>query len=360
MERLNKKNILPYLEKNVYPHLNFITKGKLQYFKEVTGGLVSQVYRLVVDGTPFYLKQVIPGAQKYLRIIKAPKYFNYIFNDQRQIYEAKALRIFEEAVGYGIAPHIYCHDIPNKVLAISEVLSFEAKLFENIIHKEINLQASKNLAKIAARLVNNTYGKIKPLRSAIGDKRVKLAKLHFQCLYVYQKLDSINKKLVKNAQRELIKESMKINKVLVHGDYHPRNILVDGTKVGTVDLEEAHLGDPAFDIGILLGSYLLRADYHKNIHNQAIKSVEEIIKIYLKNLKIPENKKKLENRIKKHAGGLMLARIDGLSNKWTFWFKKESAKKSVRKHAAELILDDSTPLLKLINKIYKIDYRLTN
>ena len=60
----------------------------------------------------------------------------------------------------------------------------------------------------------------------------------------------------------------------------------------------------------------------------------------------------LENRIKKHIGGLMLARIDGLSSKWTKWFKKESSKRVVRKHAVELILDDLTPLALLIKKIY--------
>ena len=121
MEKLNRKNILPYLEKFAFPHLRFITGGKLQFFKEVGGGLVSQVYRLVVDGIPFYLKQVIPGARKYLEILRAPKDFNYIFNDERQFYEVAALRIFEKAVGYGVAPHVYYHDIPNKVLIISEV-----------------------------------------------------------------------------------------------------------------------------------------------------------------------------------------------------------------------------------------------
>ncbi|GAI39029.1 unnamed protein product, partial [marine sediment metagenome] len=103
--------------------------------------------------------------------------------------------------------------------------------------------------------------------STAGDEKIKSIKLKYQCLEVYSKLDSRSKKLVKEAQTRLIKESMEFNKVLVHGDYHPRNILVEGSKVGTCDLEEAHLGDPAFDIGILLGSYLLRIGYRRDINN---------------------------------------------------------------------------------------------
>ncbi len=352
MEPLNKRTILSYLQKFIFPHLDFITKGKLQEFKEVHGGLVSCVYRLVVDDEPFYLKQAIPGTAKYLKIFKVSKEFNYIFNDERQTYEAKALRIFEKAVGYGIAPHIYYHDVKNKALILSEVLSPKAKLFEDIIHREINLKASKNLAEIVAELVNNTYGKIKPLRSASGDERIKLVKLRFQCLDVYSRLDSKSKRLVKETQTKLVQESMRVNKVLVHGDYHPRNILVEGSKVGTVDLEEAHLGDPAFDIGILLGSYLLRADYHKNIRKIAAKSIIEMMKIFMNKVKIAADKKKLEDRIKKHAGGLMLSRLDGFSSKWTNWIKQESGKESIRKHATQIILDQSYSLAELVKKIY--------
>src|SRR5436309_1774556 len=36
---------------------------------------------------------------------------------------------------------------------------------------------------------------------------------------------------------------------LTHGDFHGDNILVDGTRVGLVDLEDCAMGDPADDVG---------------------------------------------------------------------------------------------------------------
>ena len=352
MQPFTKTTILPYLQKNVFKHLDFIKKGELNDFKIAASGLVSQVYRIVVDGTPFYIKQAIPGAQKYLKILKAPADFNFIFNDKRQLAEAKALRIFEQAVGCGIAPHIYYHDTKNMIMVISAVGGQKAKLFEDTISQEISLFASEKLAEIAAKLVNNTYGKIKPLRSISADKKIKYTKLKYQCLEVYNNLDHHLKNFVKKAQLKLVEESMKIDKVLVHGDYHPRNILVNNLRVATVDLEEAHLGDPAFDIGILLGSYLLRAEYHKKIRKKAIKSVLNMTKIFFDKVNIPEDKHKLEERIKKHAGGLMLCRIDGISSRWTQWIKRESAKKSIRTHASSLILDEKNSLYDLIKQIY--------
>jgi|GEM_PF-6524127 len=340
MKPLSSKNIHDYLQQNVFPHVNFITQGKIRGFKEAGGGLVSRVFRVLIDGTPIFLKQALPGEKKYEKIIKnIPKEFNLVFNDQRQIYEVKALRIFEKAVGRGIAPHVYYHDTKNNVMVLSEVGGSRAKLFEDIISREINLTASKKLAIIAAKLVNNTYGKIKPLRSTKIDKKIQLAKLKIQCLNVYQNLSPSAQKKVRAEQEKFVKESIKINKVLVHGDYHPRNILVDGVRVGTVDLEEAHLGDPSFDFGILLAHYLLRGIYHRKIRAKALRTAQIMYRLFLQKIRIPENKKRLENRLRSTIGGMMLGRLDGISSAWTWWIKKENTKKEIRKMAVKIILD---------------------
>jgi 5-methylthioribose kinase len=44
---------------------------------------------------------------------------------------------------------------------------------------------------------------------------------------------------------------------LVHADVQPSNILLDGARPRLLDPEIAHIGDPAFDIGILLAHLLL-------------------------------------------------------------------------------------------------------
>ena len=46
---------------------------------------------------------------------------------------------------------------------------------------------------------------------------------------------------------------------LLHGDVQPTNILLTATGPKLLDAEIAHVGDPAFDIGVALGHLLLAA-----------------------------------------------------------------------------------------------------
>jgi hypothetical protein len=46
---------------------------------------------------------------------------------------------------------------------------------------------------------------------------------------------------------------------LVHGDLHDRNVLLDGERVTLLDLDLAHAGDPAEDVGNLASHLVLRA-----------------------------------------------------------------------------------------------------
>jgi 5-methylthioribose kinase len=45
---------------------------------------------------------------------------------------------------------------------------------------------------------------------------------------------------------------------LVHGDFSPKNLLVDGGEIVLLDFEVAHWGDPRFDIAFLLTHLLLK------------------------------------------------------------------------------------------------------
>jgi 5-methylthioribose kinase len=49
------------------------------------------------------------------------------------------------------------------------------------------------------------------------------------------------------------------SRVLVHGDFSPKNLLVHRTGLTLVDFETAHAGDPAFDLGFFLSHLVLKA-----------------------------------------------------------------------------------------------------
>lgn len=60
--------------------------------------------------------------------------------------------------------------------------------------------------------------------------------------------------------RQFIQDSIATNHILIHGDFDPKNILVNhADEVLMIDLEQVAVADPAQDVGYLLGHYYLLA-----------------------------------------------------------------------------------------------------
>jgi len=49
---------------------------------------------------------------------------------------------------------------------------------------------------------------------------------------------------------------------LTHGDFHPENIFIRGCRVTVIDFEHSSMGDPAIDLGYLIGQIDLQSDRH--------------------------------------------------------------------------------------------------
>ena len=60
---------------------------------------------------------------------------------------------------------------------------------------------------------------------------------------------------------QLIAESAARQVSLTHGDWSPKNFLVDGPGVMAIDFEVVHFGDPSFDTAFMLNHFLLKSFY---------------------------------------------------------------------------------------------------
>ena len=97
---------------------------------------------------------------------------------------------------------------------------------------------------------------------------------------------------------------------LVHGDYSPKNVLVDdeGETVWVLDFEVAHWGDPAFDVAFMCNHLLLKSLHnptHAAAYMDAIKAFQCAY-----DSETPWNR---ERETVVELGVLLLARIDGKS-----------------------------------------------
>ena len=96
---------------------------------------------------------------------------------------------------------------------------------------------------------------------------------------------------------------------LIHGDYSPKNIMVNGNRVVILDCEVGCFGEPAFDLAFLLNHFLLKALLHKDRAGEYINLVVSARRGYASSA--PESDPDVGMRTARLLLILMLARIDG-------------------------------------------------
>ena len=121
-------------------------------------------------------------------------------------------------------------------------------------------------------------------------------------------------------------------RTLVHGDFSPKNIIVDGTGaaacVWLLDFEVVHLGNPVFDLAFMLNHLTLKAIYRPELAQRYHAAAMAFWQAYLAaagpdltgaNLPSTEppaaepTASQLERDTVRQLGALLLARIDGKS-----------------------------------------------
>ncbi len=99
---------------------------------------------------------------------------------------------------------------------------------------------------------------------------------------------------------------------LVHGDFSPKNILVNEERLVILDCEVAWYGDPVFDITFLLNHFVLKALYLKEDAGKLMQMAELVWESYITVIN-NEVDSRFENRVIHLLPMLMLARVDGKS-----------------------------------------------
>ncbi|QLG28798.1 aminoglycoside phosphotransferase family protein [Halorarum halophilum] len=101
---------------------------------------------------------------------------------------------------------------------------------------------------------------------------------------------------------------------LVHGDYSPKNVLVDDTDrrphLWLLDFEVAHWGDPAFDVAFMLNHLFIKSVYLADRRDEYVSAAEAFWEAYRDTV---ETTPIDETDVVRELGVLMLARVDGKS-----------------------------------------------
>jgi hypothetical protein len=100
---------------------------------------------------------------------------------------------------------------------------------------------------------------------------------------------------------------------LVHGDYSPKNVLIQGDRLVLLDHEVIHRGDPAFDLGFAL-THLLSKAHHLPEHRAAfLDASRQFWRVYGETVAGASWADELEPYAVRSTLGILLARVAGRS-----------------------------------------------
>jgi aminoglycoside phosphotransferase (APT) family kinase protein len=96
---------------------------------------------------------------------------------------------------------------------------------------------------------------------------------------------------------------------LVHGDFSPKNFLVDTGSFWVLDWETAHTGDPTFDLAFLVSHLACKAIHRQSDAARYQRCAEQFVSTYCGRSTLVVDPEELVAQ----AGCLVLARVDGKS-----------------------------------------------
>ena len=97
----------------------------------------------------------------------------------------------------------------------------------------------------------------------------------------------------------------------MHGDFSPKNVLVGSEGLWVVDLEVAHVGDPAFDLGFMLNHLLLKSIHRPADAARYYGCAHAFLLAYADG--VPDELLPPLDYVLAHVGCLAVARVDGKS-----------------------------------------------
>jgi 5-methylthioribose kinase len=212
---------------------------------------------------------------------------------------------------------------------------------ELLLNGEIRVETAERVGQLLALMASVSW-RAAAWESEFGDQTV------FDQLRIdpYYRATARRHPDLAPAAARLIEESAARRVCLVHGDWSPKNFLVDGTKVMAIDFEVIHFGDPSFDSAFLLNHLVLKS-FHRpqwaDLYAQAAAG------FWGKFVAGVPREAWIEPATLQHLGWLMLARVDGKSP--AEYLRDAAIQDRVRRFARDLITSPPDSVAEVFGKI---------
>jgi 5-methylthioribose kinase len=296
--------------------------------EELGGGVSNVVLRVESTAYPsFVMKQSL----EKLRVEQD------WFSDRERIHrECDAIRRLHALLPAGEIPDIVFEDAANCIFAMTAAPADALPWKSILMSRRMDLDVAGRIGAILARMIEVSRGQDE-WRAAFGDRNV------FDQLRLdpYYRSTGLRHPDLAGFFDELVEETLGRQYSLVHGDWSPKNLLVDPHgRVTAIDFEVIHYGDPAFDAGFLINHLLLKTVYLGEDYRPAARLFFETVSRVV-------GETWFEPAVIRHLGALMLARVDGKSP--AEYIRTDALRQRVRELARHIILQPPRSMDALLN-----------
>jgi 5-methylthioribose kinase len=286
---------------------------------ELGGGVSNTVLLVESDTERFVMKQAL-GKLRVKEEWRA---------DQSRIFrESAALRKLAEYFPEGSLPAVLFEDRGNFIFAMSAAPCASVCWKDLLLNGEIRVETAERVGELLALMVSVSWRE-PAWENEFGDQTI------FDQLRIdpYYRATARRHPDIAPAAARLMEESAARRVSLAHGDWSPKNFLVDGSRVMAIDFEVIHFGDPSFDSAFLLNHLVLKSFYRPewaDLYAQAAAG------FWGKFIAGVPREGWIEPATLQHLGWLMLARVDGKSP--AEYLRDAEIRDRVRRFARELIV----------------------
>lgn len=266
-------------------------------------------------------------------------------SDRSRIFrEAESIQALRPVLGDSALPEVVHIDRENYLFIMTAAQAGSVVWKESLLAGEVDLAVAEQAGGLLARLIKGSREDPR-LQEPFRDRTV------FDQLRVdpYYRKTATRHPDVRPILEALIEDSWKIQTALVHGDYSPKNLLVQKKHgVFLIDFEVVHWGDPAFDAAFLLNHLFLKALFQPRFAQDYLAAGREFWSALLAGLG-EEPSGAFALMALRHLGGLMLARIDGKSP--VEYIRDEETKNRVRNVAKCILFERPRRLDEVIQMV---------
>jgi 5-methylthioribose kinase len=299
---------------------------------ELGGGVSNTVLLVESQMRRFVMKQALGK----LRVQQ-----EWLADRSRIFRESAALRKLAPHLPNGSLPVVLFEDRNNFIFAMTAAPAASVCWKDLLLDGEIRVETAERVGELLALMASVSW-RARAWESEFGDQSV------FDQLRIdpYYRAAARRHPDLAPAAARLILDSASRRVSLVHGDWSPKNFLVNGTEVMAIDFEVIHFGDPAFDSAFLLNHLALKSFHRPQWADSYAQAAAGFWRKYLAGV---PREDWIEPATLQHLGWLMLARVDGKSP--AEYLRGAAIQDRVRRFARDLIVSPPDSVAEVFGKI---------